>query len=393
MEIENNKNKDINQLPDMHGRYIVVDTETTGLTDKDHILELAAIEIENGKITGNNFHLFIQPRTRINPKAAEIHKMDESFFNQKFKVNNYLSTDKALQRFLHFCGDSLLFAHNALFDYKFITKELLYWGLEGIPLSRYRCSMRIFQDIFGKLDSSLKKKSNLKKCCEYFSLPASDTELHSAMYDTLKCAELVCCMMNYRSNNQDEENYNINSNPLAEKPVMLVNMPNNRENVSQSNFHKEEEAKKNNQTLEKRNVVIKENKAKKNQITENSDFHIGSEDMKDIEMLLDKSIESSIINPIKLVNINAVVNEMEQSVRVEISNFNNTNFPKNINSKENKADNKTSLMNENYKALMKQYLASSDKELVKFPVQVHKSVKISKDYVLKAEDTESILFD
>ena len=56
----------LSNLPSTLGRYIVFDTETTGLIPKyDQILEIAATEIINGKSTGNQFHVFIKPRTKI----------------------------------------------------------------------------------------------------------------------------------------------------------------------------------------------------------------------------------------------------------------------------------------------------------------------------------------
>ena len=45
-------------LPSIKGRYIIVDTETTGLEPKDNnIIEIAAIEILNCKLKEMNFIL------------------------------------------------------------------------------------------------------------------------------------------------------------------------------------------------------------------------------------------------------------------------------------------------------------------------------------------------
>ena len=50
-------------LPERSSRIIALDTETTGGNSEDnHILEIAAIEIINGFLTGKVFHFYIKPR-------------------------------------------------------------------------------------------------------------------------------------------------------------------------------------------------------------------------------------------------------------------------------------------------------------------------------------------
>ena len=60
-------------LPPKNSHIIVFDTETTGLNYKyDHILELGAVEIENGKLTGKQFHIYIEPRKKISQNVIAI---------------------------------------------------------------------------------------------------------------------------------------------------------------------------------------------------------------------------------------------------------------------------------------------------------------------------------
>ncbi|MBM3930840.1 MAG: DNA polymerase III subunit epsilon, partial [Sphingomonadales bacterium] len=44
-------------------RQIILDTETTGLNPKsgDRIIEIGCVEMVNRRLTGNNFHYFINP--------------------------------------------------------------------------------------------------------------------------------------------------------------------------------------------------------------------------------------------------------------------------------------------------------------------------------------------
>jgi DNA polymerase III epsilon subunit-like protein len=68
--------KILKQIPNKQTRIIAVDTETNGGANEDnHILEIAAIEIINGKITEKIFHGYIKPRIKIKYNAMLVHKI------------------------------------------------------------------------------------------------------------------------------------------------------------------------------------------------------------------------------------------------------------------------------------------------------------------------------
>ena len=48
-------------------RQIILDTETTGLeTSQGHrVIEVGAVEMVNRRLTGNNFHLYLNPEREI----------------------------------------------------------------------------------------------------------------------------------------------------------------------------------------------------------------------------------------------------------------------------------------------------------------------------------------
>ena len=56
-------------------RQIALDTETTGIsTDEGHrIIEIGCIEIENRRITGNEFHCYLNPEREIDEGATRVH--------------------------------------------------------------------------------------------------------------------------------------------------------------------------------------------------------------------------------------------------------------------------------------------------------------------------------
>lgn len=190
-------NSTLTSLPSIKGRYIVLDTETTGLDPStNNIIEIAAIEIQNGRITGNQFHLFINPRYRISQSAESKHKMSQSFYTS-FYSNVYPSEQHSLRMFIKFIHNSLIFAHNAIFDMNFINNELQYRNLPIINKKRFRCTMKLFKQMVEPYSS--KQNYSLEYCCNYFKLNSQRENFHSAIFDAFMTGRLVCALFRYRA--------------------------------------------------------------------------------------------------------------------------------------------------------------------------------------------------
>ena len=180
------------KLPPKGGRYIVVDTETTGLEGTAQIVELGAHEIVNGKLTGNQFHIYIRPRIQMDKYVINIHKITNNFYDEYYS-DVYESDKQNLLNFSKFVGNSLIFAHNAPFDMGMINSELKYWKLNEIPIKRFRCSMRIFKDIIGKIAPRYSDTfTSLSNCCEYFKLKSSENNFHNALFDSFMTSRMIC---------------------------------------------------------------------------------------------------------------------------------------------------------------------------------------------------------
>ena len=59
----------------MAKKYIVLDTETTGLeTEQGHrIIEIGALMLEDRKKTDNHFHVYLNPERLIDEEAQRVH--------------------------------------------------------------------------------------------------------------------------------------------------------------------------------------------------------------------------------------------------------------------------------------------------------------------------------
>ena len=231
----------LGELPPKNARYIVIDTETTGFSNQcNNVIELAAIEVLKGKLTGVQFHAYLRPRNPIDPKAQEKHKLGNSFFEDYFS-DVYHSDKVTMENFLKFVGNSLIFAHNASFDYHFINNELKYWKLPIISKGRFRCTMRTFREIFSQVDVNYKKYCSLAKCCEYFNLKSSKYSFHTAIFDSFMTGRLLCSIYDYVETRINIENINnhkqsINFNSKIVDLQLLTNGNNIFKNNSNINY-------------------------------------------------------------------------------------------------------------------------------------------------------------
>jgi DNA polymerase-3 subunit epsilon len=62
-------------------RQIVLDTETTGLSARDgnRIIEIGCVELINRKLSGNNYHQYINPERDSEEGALAVHGLTTEF--------------------------------------------------------------------------------------------------------------------------------------------------------------------------------------------------------------------------------------------------------------------------------------------------------------------------
>ena len=167
-------------------RQIILDTETTGLDPRQghRIVEVAAIELNNRKVSERHFHRYINPEREIDAGAAEVHGLTLERLQSEPKFSEIAPA------LLEFISGAELIIHNAPFDMGFLNAELL---RAGLPLLDTLCPPPI--DTL-KLAKELHpgKKNNLNALCDRYQIDNSHRTLHGALLDTELLAEVYLSM-------------------------------------------------------------------------------------------------------------------------------------------------------------------------------------------------------
>jgi DNA polymerase-3 subunit epsilon len=151
---------------------IILDTETTGLSaDKDRIVEIACVELNNYIPTKNIFHAFINPEIKVSEDAFKVHGYSDEFLSTKPKFKDIA------QNFISFIKDKKLIIHNADFDLGFINNEFKRLNLKPILRSEVTDTLQIARSKFPGTGNSL------DALCKRFKINIEAREKHSALLD------------------------------------------------------------------------------------------------------------------------------------------------------------------------------------------------------------------
>jgi len=170
----------------MSMRQIVLDTETTGLDPKQghRIVEVAAIELGNRKVSDRNFHRYLNPEREIDSGAAQVHGLTLE------RLQNEPKFAEIAPALLEFLSGAELIIHNAPFDVGFLNKEL---ELAGLPALSHYCPS-VIDTLKQAKELHPGKKNNLNALCDRYLIDNSHRTLHGALLDTELLAEVYLAM-------------------------------------------------------------------------------------------------------------------------------------------------------------------------------------------------------
>jgi len=107
--------------------FTIFDTETTGLNpfNGDRVVELAALKVKGGQRL-MQFDALVNPGREISPGAFAVNKITPEM------LQDALSMEKVMPKFLEFIQGSCLCSYNAEFDLGFLNNELKLLGYPAI---------------------------------------------------------------------------------------------------------------------------------------------------------------------------------------------------------------------------------------------------------------------
>ena len=158
-------------------RQIVLDTETTGIDPKEghRIIEIGCVEVVNRRLTGNHFHVYINPGRHIEQEAIEVHGITNEFLADKPTFS------QVAQEFVSFIKGAQLVIHNAPFDVGFMDHE---FGMEASTkgvITNQICEVLDTLTLARQMHPG--QKNNLDALCKRYGIDNSHRTLHGALLD------------------------------------------------------------------------------------------------------------------------------------------------------------------------------------------------------------------
>lgn len=168
-------------------RQIVLDTETTGLEATDHfIIEIGCVELNNRRLTGNNYHQYIRPDREVDAGAMEVHGITNEFLADKPRFSEVMADFLAYLE-----GADELVIHNAPFDVGFINRELT---RNNGPYLNLRDKFQVLDTLVMARQMHPGQKNNLDALCKRYDINNEHRELHGALLDAEILADVYLAM-------------------------------------------------------------------------------------------------------------------------------------------------------------------------------------------------------
>lgn len=174
-------------------RQVVLDTETTGLeTAEGHrIIEIGCVEVVNRRLTGNNFHRYLQPDREIDDAAIEVHGITNEFLADKPRFKDVAA------EFLNYIKGAQLVIHNAAFDVGFMDHEFAMVGGDFGKTDDY-CSVLDTLLMARKMHPG--QRNTLDALCKRYEIDNSHRDLHGALLDAEILADVYLAMTGGQTN-------------------------------------------------------------------------------------------------------------------------------------------------------------------------------------------------
>ncbi len=157
--------------------FVVFDLETTGAkTPPCRVTEIGAYRVSGGAVT-EEFHTLVNPETPIPLFISQLTGITDRM------VKNAPKFRQIAADFLDFIGDSVLVAHNAHFDVRFLNHEIGRIYADYRVANPHLCTVQLSRKLLPQIENH-----RLKTVAEFYSVPLVNH--HRAAEDALATAQI-----------------------------------------------------------------------------------------------------------------------------------------------------------------------------------------------------------
>lgn len=204
-------------------RQIVLDTETTGLEPEagHRIIEIGCVELVNRRLTGNNYHQYLQPDREIDDAAIEVHGITNEFLTDKPRFQD-IAND-----FIEYVRGAELIIHNAPFDTGFLNHEFRLMteatGAEALPAIGDICKITDTLKMARTMHPG--QRNSLDALCKRYEIDNSSRTLHGALLDSEILADVYLAMTGGQTGLFEDR---LGQSKMAESSNSIVRLPADR---------------------------------------------------------------------------------------------------------------------------------------------------------------------
>ena len=167
-------------------RYVVLDTETTGLDPRQghRIIEIGCVEMLGRSLTDKHFHCYLNPERAVDEGALAVHGLSDEFLADKPKFADVMDD------FLAFVDGAEIIIHNASFDVGFLNAELSRQKKPEFSqfVSKVTDSLFMARELFPG------KRNSLDALCDRLGVNNAHRTLHGALLDAQILAEVFLAL-------------------------------------------------------------------------------------------------------------------------------------------------------------------------------------------------------
>lgn len=201
-------------------RQIILDTETTGLDPSQghRVIEIGCLELLNRRLTGREFHVYLNPERDVDDAAFRVHGLSRAFLADK-ALFSAIADD-----FIAFIEGAELIIHNAPFDIGFLKAELN--RIDKPNVLDKTCT--VLDTLVLAKQKHPGQRNNLDALCKRYGVNNSNRDLHGALLD----AELLAYVYLEMTGGQidlfetEEQHLNeVNAKALIESQLVETETP------------------------------------------------------------------------------------------------------------------------------------------------------------------------